>query len=200
MRCRHFTCAGLAASLLHLPRPFRSPHVQMKGCEAYNALCSNTTAVEQCLSPGPVPDAVTTFTVRDGIEVRTRFVQAPCRPRVRPVSPAAQLVRAGFPSCVSQTSADPAPVSCGHPPPTGAPALTFFLLVLPCPAGHLRHALHAGLRSVRRLRQLAHLHGAAHGAGSHVLRCVPLYGCSDSITAAAPWRPAQRCAFPAGPP
>jgi hypothetical protein len=42
----------------------------MKGCEAYNALCgSNSTVVEQCLSAGPIPDHVLTFTVKDGIDV-----------------------------------------------------------------------------------------------------------------------------------
>lgn len=42
----------------------------MKGCEAYNALCGgNATAVEQCMSPGPIPDVLTTFTAKEGLEV-----------------------------------------------------------------------------------------------------------------------------------
>jgi hypothetical protein len=40
----------------------------MKGCEAYLALCSNTTAVEQCACPGPIPGGLTTFGTKDALD------------------------------------------------------------------------------------------------------------------------------------
>ena len=41
---------------------------QMKGCEAWVALCAgNTTKVAQCTQPGPVPKLPSTMIVREAI-------------------------------------------------------------------------------------------------------------------------------------
>lgn len=41
----------------------------MYGCEAHNALCTNTTKVQQCLQPGVAPNVPTTFQTKADIDV-----------------------------------------------------------------------------------------------------------------------------------
>lgn len=69
-QCEADTAAGAYCELPSLAGDICTEDMTaMKGCEAYNALCgSNSTVVEQCLSAGPIPDHVLTFTVKDGID------------------------------------------------------------------------------------------------------------------------------------
>lgn len=68
-QCQNGTASGTYCVLPSLVGDVCIDMPRMKGCEAYNALCGgNATAVEQCMSPGPIPDVLTTFTAKEGLE------------------------------------------------------------------------------------------------------------------------------------
>lgn len=49
-----------------------SPNLQMKGCEAYTALCAAGSTVPACTAPGPLPGLVTTYDAKAAIDVSRR--------------------------------------------------------------------------------------------------------------------------------
>lgn len=164
-----------------------------QGCEAWNALCANNTAVAQCSSPGPVPGAPSSSLSKEGIEslcnthcmVRQRqqdgrWVEKACElPRCNGVSPAGWIPHTRW-SCCALLRRHPRPAApCRHANPTcayrraaatGRPAKT-----PPMPARKVTCAIQINVSAgrLRRLRGregLQHLHRSAAHPGAHVLR------------------------------
>ena len=105
-------CTAQPASYAAAP----PPPPQMKGCEAYDALCAPGTAVQQCLVPGTAPNVLTTFASKEAVDVRGLVGAHEGRS-----AGAAALDRGQDPACHASAEAAALLLACRHMPASPSP-------------------------------------------------------------------------------